>query len=133
MTRLPRHDDAPILIVDDDLDIREALVETLEDMGFPVVTAAHGSEALALLRHTPVLPSLILLDLMMPVMDGYRFWEELRRDPELASIPVAIITAGHGVDRSRLGQGIHILPKPINVPRLLTVVRGLRATSASGS
>src|SRR5689334_12220239 len=93
----------PILIVDDDLDVREALAETLEDRGFNVVTAENGHDALRLLRTTNVRPSVILLDLMMPIMDGYTFLEEQRKDPALA-IPVAIITAAHGVDRSRAGD-----------------------------
>ena len=119
--------DRPILIVDDDLDIREALAETLEDRGFVVITAANGRDALATLRSAKALPSIILLDLMMPVMDGYGFLEERRRDPTLASIPVAIITAGHGVDRSRLGDSAPIVPKPINVAQLVNTLRQLQS------
>jgi len=57
-------------------------------------------------------------------MDGYGFLEERAKDPSLASIPVAIITAGHGVDPNRLGKA-PILPKPIDVPRLVSVLHGL--------
>jgi CheY-like chemotaxis protein len=64
----------PVLIVDDDLDIREILAEALADLGFEVVTAAHGRDALTMLGRMAVLPSAILLDLMMPVMDGTDSW-----------------------------------------------------------
>src|SRR5687768_15357853 len=108
--------EGPILIVDDDLDIRETLTEILEDRGFDVITAANGLEALNLIRSAEAAPSVILLDLMMPVMDGYGFLEEYRRAPALASIPVVVVTAGHRVDRSLLGSAA-LVPKPIDVQR----------------
>jgi len=120
----------PVLLVDDDLDIREILPETLADMGFDVVTAANGLEALTLVGQMPVRPSVILLDLMMPVMDGYGFLEERRKKPEIASIPVAIITAGHGIDKVRIGDHAPIIWKPFNVPHLVSVLHQLRAGSA---
>ncbi len=119
----------PILIVDDDFDIREALSDTLEDRGFTVITAANGREALKLLREMSVPPSVILLDLMMPVMDGYAFLNEQQKDPALAGLPVAIITAGHGIDHSRLGDSPPILPKPIKLPQLLSTLQKLRESS----
>jgi CheY-like chemotaxis protein len=115
----------PILLVEDDRDIREILAETLEEEGFDVVTAENGRMALDEIRGTSSSPSAILLDLMMPVMDGYAFLEERRRDPALASIPVAIITAGDRVDMERIG-GIPILAKPIDVPQLIRVLRDLQ-------
>lgn len=117
---------APILIVDDDLDIRELLAEALEDLGFAAVTAANGLEAAKLIRSMETPPSIILLDLMMPVMDGYEFLQERSRDPLLAAVPVAIITAGHGVDPDRLGKTT-IIPKPIDVPLLVDVIEGVRS------
>jgi CheY-like chemotaxis protein len=120
-----------VLVVDDDLDIREALTDTLEDRGFSVMSAANGHEALALLRSLDVPPAVILLDLMMPIMDGYGFLEEHRKDAALAVIPVAIITAGHGVDRSRIGEVTPIVPKPIDVPRLFSILDALGASLAS--
>ncbi|HWC75025.1 MAG TPA: response regulator [Gemmatimonadales bacterium] len=117
----------PILVVDDDLDLRETLADTLKDRGFDVVTAANGLEALKLVRSLASPPSVILLDLMMPVMDGYGFLEERRKDPGLASIPLAIVTAGHGVDRKRLGNGAPIVPKPFNLPQLLGILHQLRS------
>jgi CheY-like chemotaxis protein len=114
-----------ILVVDDDLDIREALSDILTDRGFQVMSAANGQEALRLLRGLKDAPSVILLDLMMPIMDGYGFLEEHDKDSSLALIPVAIITAGHGIDRSRIDRAAPILPKPIDVPRLFSVIEGL--------
>jgi signal transduction histidine kinase/CheY-like chemotaxis protein len=116
----------PVLLVDDDLDVREALADLLEHRGFPVVTAGNGVEALAILRATGERPSLILLDLMMPVMDGYEFLEAQRRDPDLSEIPVAIITAGQAVDRARVAVAIPVLSKPIDVKRLMDTLRRLR-------
>ena len=116
-----------VLVVDDDLDIREALTDILEDRGFSVMSAANGREALALLRSLDAPPTVILLDLMMPIMDGYGFLEEHRKDASLAVIPVAIITAGHGVDRSRIDDVTPIVPKPINVPRLFSILDDLGA------
>ncbi len=120
-----------VLVVDDDLDIREALADILEDAGFSVMTAANGREALTLLRKLDTPPAVILLDLMMPILDGYGFLEEHRKDASLAAIPVAIITAGHGVDRSRIDQVTPILPKPINVPRLFGILDDLSASLGS--
>jgi CheY-like chemotaxis protein len=120
----------PILLVDDDLDIREALTDTLEDRGFQVVSATNGLEALELLRSMAVRPSVILLDLMMPIMDGYGFLDAQRKDPKLAAIPVAIITAGHGVDRDRLGDSAPVVAKPIKVPHLVDLLRRLQARGA---
>jgi CheY-like chemotaxis protein len=114
-----------VLIVDDDPDIREILAETLVDKGFDVATAANGLEALRLLRSMSVPPSVILLDLMMPVMDGYGFLEQRRRDPALASIPLAIVTAGHGIDQDRLDDGLQIISKPFEVSRLVGVLHTL--------
>jgi len=114
-----------VLVVDDDVDIREILAEVLDDVGFDVTTAANGREALAVVRDTTVRPSVILLDLMMPIMDGYGFLEQRSLDPALASIPIAIVTAGHGVDRARIGQGIPIIVKPFDTRQLLGVLHRL--------
>ncbi|HEY2407585.1 MAG TPA: response regulator [Polyangiaceae bacterium] len=123
----------PILVVDDDLDIREALSDLLEDRGFRVLTVANGLEALKVVRGGASPPLVILLDLMMPILDGYGFLEEQKKDPAIASIPVTIITAGHSVDRGRLGDGVSILPKPINVPQLDTLLHDLRAATRTST
>ena len=121
---------SPVLIVDDDADIREALADLLVERGFSVVTASHGAEALTLLRFMNAPPSIILLDIMMPVMDGYGFLAEQRLDPQLSGIPVAIITAGHSVDHARLGQSPLILSKPINVSQLMATLRRIQRPEA---
>ncbi len=81
-----------ILVVEDDADARETLALVLEGEGFEVAMAADGAEALRYLRECP-LPCLILLDLMMPGMNGWEFRRQQRRDPELAAIPVLVVSA----------------------------------------
>lgn len=84
---------ARLLVVEDDRDIRDAVVEILQDEGYEVAAASDGQEALDHLRSGAPRPDLILLDLMMPVMSGYQFRQEQLAIPELASIPVLVITA----------------------------------------
>jgi CheY-like chemotaxis protein len=117
--------DRPVLLVDDDADIREALTDALELYGFLVVSAENGEDALRTLDEMPVQPFVILLDLMMPVMDGYAFLAE-RRHTRHAAIPVAVVTAGSGVERERLHDAVRVLQKPIHVPALLELLRGLQ-------
>src|SRR5690606_13804277 len=81
-----------ILVVEDDQDIRESVVEILEDEGHRVSAAADGREALERLQRAQPRPDLILLDLMMPVMNGFQFREEQLKRPELAGIPVVVDT-----------------------------------------
>ncbi|WP_437591904.1 response regulator [Sorangium sp. So ce1000] len=110
-----------ILVVDDDPDIRETLAELLQEEGYAVASAAHGGEALSVLRTDPR-PGLILLDLMMPIMDGWQFRAEQKKDPELAAIPVVIISAtGRDEFVSSLGAA-QFLKKPINLEQLLAAV-----------
>jgi len=108
-----------ILVVEDDDDAREAIVAILQLTGYQAVPAADGEEALDCLRHIAH-PDLILLDLWMPVMDGWQFREEQRKDPDLADIPVVVVSA--------LGAQAHIdanevITKPIDAERLLATVR----------
>jgi CheY-like chemotaxis protein len=117
----------PILIVDDDPDIRDVLAEALVEIGFDVVTAVHGRDALTLLERMVVRPSAILLDLMMPVMDGYGFLQERMKDEALACIPLAIVTAGHGIDHERIGGTTPIVRKPFDLALLVRVLRSLQA------
>jgi CheY-like chemotaxis protein len=86
-----------IMVVEDAEDIRDSVAEILETEGYEVVSAAHGREALEKLRAAAELPGLILLDLMMPVMDGFQFRTEQQRDSRLALIPVLLMTAGGDV------------------------------------
>lgn len=109
-----------LLVVDDDADIRAVLQDFLEGEGYDVATAGNGREALTVLRENGV-PCVILLDLMMPIMDGWQFLEFKNTDEQLARIPVVVISAY----RDQLPrQGIaEVLAKPIDVDRLLTVVQ----------
>jgi CheY-like chemotaxis protein len=110
--------DGPILVVDDDDDIRDALVGLLRDAGHPVVEAMDGRQALDVARSS--LPRMILLDLMMPVMDGYEFLAERAKHVSLVDIPVVVITASG--TRSVPGAS-GVLHKPFNVDDLLAVVK----------
>ena len=82
----------PILVVEDEQDIREAVSDLLEMEGYAVATACNGQEALRMLDG-PADPCLILLDVMMPVMDGHTFMERLRADGAHQHIPVVITSA----------------------------------------
>jgi CheY-like chemotaxis protein len=119
-----------ILLVEDDVDLREALAELLEGRGFRVSTATNGADALQRLQSMPAPPDVILLDLMMPVMDGYGFLDARRVEPLLASIPVIVVTAAHALDRARLGDLTPVIRKPIQLPQLMSA---LRQFGASGS
>jgi CheY-like chemotaxis protein len=89
-----------------------------------VATAADGSEAIELLRRQPAPPCLILLDLMMPGMNGFEFRAELEADPQLARIPIIIITgAGVLVDEKSGTLRAEVLRKPFDLKALLTTVK----------
>lgn len=83
-----------ILLVDDDVDLRDSLADALEAEGFSVMRAGNGEQALAHLRERgSAAPDVILLDLLMPVMNGWQFCQEKQRDPALARIPVVAMSA----------------------------------------
>src|SRR5262245_64624414 len=114
-----------ILIVDDDNDVRSALSELLEEEGFAVEGAPNGREALARLRDGGAHPAVILLDLMMPGMDGWDFRSEQLRDPRLAAVPVVIVSAS-GFSRESIGMQFRpaaYVEKPIERNELLEVIR----------
>src|SRR4030081_2307893 len=102
----------PVLVVDDDPDIRETLRFVLEDAGYPVYTAENGKEALAILASAERLPGLILLDLMMPVMSGAEMLKAPKAVPALAQIPVTIFTAS-GAPMPPLASSM--LKKPVDL------------------
>ena len=113
-----------VLIVDDDADIRGAVLETLEDEGYLVLGARNGREALELLRSLPVQPGLILLDMMMPVMDGLGFRAEQLSDPSIAEIPVVVMTADAQVaKKADKLQAKALLKKPVGLEELFAVVK----------
>jgi CheY-like chemotaxis protein len=106
----------PVLVVDDDCDVRDALRALLETMGFRVVVAVNGRDALDRIQRG-VLPCLVVLDLEMPVMDGWGFRDALLRDPRLAGIPV-IVSSGRPRQRPAPPRLAADLPKPVDVDRL---------------
>jgi CheY-like chemotaxis protein len=108
-----------VLIVDDDEDIRNTITDILELRGYQVSAAADGREALERLRNG-LRPGVILLDLMMPIMNGWEFLEATRGRAEIARIPVVVLSASHG------GVGRHdvfsVLPKPVELDCLLATL-----------
>jgi CheY-like chemotaxis protein len=119
-----------ILLVEDDLSIHQSLGESLEESGYLVITAVDGREAIALLR-SGVRPSAILLDLMMPVMDGWDFRHEQRSDPRLRDIPVIVITASGfsaSTVRTQLGD-VEVIAKPIQRPELFRALARAAGTA----
>lgn len=112
-----------ILVVDDDVSIREFLVELLTEEGYDAEAAANGQEALQKLAASESLPDLILLDLMMPVMSGWQFRIEQLTNPRLAAIPVIAISATTELGKHAQALSVHAhLAKPFQVPALLEAV-----------
>jgi len=107
-----------VLIADDDSDIRESLADVLHRMGYEVATVSDGKEALEFLADTT--PCLLLLDLMMPRVDGWQVTAKMHADPALADIPICVITAGTDRPPPELAD---VLRKPIELRELLDVVR----------
>jgi CheY-like chemotaxis protein len=110
-----------VLIVDDDPDIRDAVGECLRYEGYDVHSAADGRDALDRLEYG-LRPAVILLDLMMPVLNGFDVLEALKSRPEWKSIPVVIVSANRGYEVEDLSGAVSILRKPVNVDRLLAAV-----------
>jgi CheY-like chemotaxis protein len=111
----------PVLIVEDDADLREMMAQLLSLEGFQTATAANGREALEYLHHSES-PDVILLDLMMPVMDGWEFRRLQQADPALAAVPVIVLSA---LDQNRTADvtASAFLKKPLDFDRLLQLVR----------
>ena len=108
-----------VLVVDDDYDLRETMRDVLEEEGYLVQTASNGQDALDCLRDGES-PEVVLLDLMMPVMDGWHFLDEIARDSALADIPVVVMSASKEGLRS-LGDKV-FLGKPLDYHNLVTAV-----------
>jgi CheY-like chemotaxis protein len=109
-----------ILVVDDDPDIRESLREVLEDEGYDVACVGNGREALDYLKSSQPRPCVILLDLMMPVMDGWQFRREQKQDSAIADIPLVVITATG--KRPVLIDAAELVMKPLDLNRLFEAV-----------
>ena len=125
MARTLRH--CPVLIVEDDEDLREMMAQLLTLEGFQTATVANGREALEYL-HNASKPDVILLDLMMPVMDGWEFRRQQQADPSIAPVPVIVLSA---LDQGRASnlEATAFLKKPLDFDRLLTLVRVYCQTS----
>jgi CheY-like chemotaxis protein len=119
-----------VLIVDDDDVIREALQTALEDAGLAVRTAEHGRAALETLDTWT--PDLILLDLMMPVMDGWAFREAQQKTPAASRIPVIVLSAAHGLtDIAEAVRAARVIPKPFDLDEVITAVFGILQRSGA--
>jgi CheY-like chemotaxis protein len=117
---------ARILVVEDDIAIRQTLAELLADEGFEVACASNGAEALDHLSCSAA-PSLILLDLAMPVMDGWKFRSAQREDPRLARIPTVVVSASHSADRRCVEELAPdaFLAKPFDLDSLMSTIHRL--------
>ena len=110
-----------VLVVDDDPGVGDALAMVLSDEGYQVVTARDGRAALSYLADHEA-PSIILLDIMMPGMDGYAFRKEQRRHPALAAIPVVVLSAGARNEPVMEMCPAGFLGKPVDVDALLALL-----------
>jgi CheY-like chemotaxis protein len=108
-----------VLLVEDDEIVRRALKMVLEWEGYRVDCAANGQEGLDFLR-AGGLPSIILLDMMMPVLDGKQFRQEQKGDPRFASIPLIVVSGAHFASTV---DGDHLVRKPFEVQELLSAIR----------
>ena len=111
----------PVLIVEDDADLRDMMAQLLSLEGFNAATVSNGREALEYL-HNGARPDVILLDLMMPVMDGWEFRRRQQADPAVSGVPVIVLSA---LDQARAADvnANAFLKKPLDFDRLLTLVR----------
>jgi CheY-like chemotaxis protein len=117
-----------VLVVDDDVDCLEALRFLLQDEGYHVEVARHGQEALDYFRQGGR-PAVVILDLLMPVMDGLEFLRRRRDDPVLSSTPVIVLTATD----ARLGsQDEVVLRKPVDFPVLVSKIERACSSTAGG-
>ena len=110
----------PVLVIEDDEATREMLRYLIESAGCSVVTAANGLDALEQLRNG-LTPGLILLDLMMPIMDGCAFDHELARDLQLSSIPTIVVTA-FPERAAGLARHLSVVQKPVEIDQILALV-----------
>ena len=111
-----------VFVIEDDADTREMLGQVLEIEGYEVTLAGDGQDALRRLRTEPP-PRVILLDLMMPGMNGWQFRGEQQRDPALAVIPVVVLSGDDGVERKATALGVSgYLRKPIDLGTLLETI-----------
>lgn len=121
MTTLPEAPRQIVMLVDDDEDIRELMSETLMAKGFVVLQAGNGLEAMEVLKETERLPSVVLLDMAMPTMDGPTFLRARAEDPILKDIPVLAIS-GSPPPKAATEEIEGFLRKPVEVTQLLQAI-----------
>lgn len=113
-----------ILVIEDDQYIRESIEMILESEGYHFISADNGKVALEKLCTMSELPSLILLDLMMPVMDGFQFRKELEKDSHLNKIPVVVMSAdGQINNKQKQVDCVHYLKKPLELDDVVNSVQ----------
>jgi two-component system response regulator CpxR len=118
-----------ILLVEDDLDIRDVLQDYLEEQGYDVVPAGTGKQAIDFLVMDPNSPpDMLILDLMMPIMTGWQVLERIRQDPQLAEMPVVVLTAAA---RDKPAGAAALLRKPFRLETLVETVRSFLAPTAT--
>ena len=113
-----------VLLAEDDLEIRDILQDLLEAEGYDVIPASHGRQALEFLqgaRGGEKLPDLVVLDLMMPLVDGHQVLDTMKSDPELSAIPVVVLSA---VARERPVGAAAFLRKPIPLQKFFDTIKG---------
>lgn len=116
-----KNESKKILIIDDNVNIRASLRMALELFGFEIFEAANGQEGLSLLQK--IIPSIILLDLMMPVMNGWQFVDSLAQEKTLSTIPIVVLTAF--IDKVKTIKANAFVAKPFEFTHLLEVINSI--------
>ena len=124
-----------VMIVEDDRDVRESIAEVLTDNEYFALAAVNGKDAIEKLRSAVKHPCLILLDIMMPVMDGWQFRAAQREDPDLGEIPVVVLTAHANIEEAAgVMAAAACLKKPVELEALLhTIEKFCRKPQAIGA
>lgn len=120
-----------VLVVEDDSDTRDLITEVLRDDGYRVCAAVNGQEALTAVQATPELPALIVLDLMMPVMNGWQFLDARAANRALAAIPVLVLSADPARQLVAQRGVVAVIGKPFDLSRLLRLVRAVTKAQAA--
>lgn len=120
MTVLPSY--KQVLVIDDEPTIRELIADALREAGYEIRSAGNGAEGLEILHHW--VPDAIVLDLMMPRLDGIGFGELLHLNPKLAHVPIVLVTAAYGVHEAGERVGAQaVITKPFELDELVETVR----------
>lgn len=111
-----------ILIVEDDFDIRQSMSDILEDLGYKVFSASNGRAGIDHLQKMDELPGVVILDLMMPVLDGFGFRKEQVKDKRLSSVPTILLSADSRLPEKAKDIGFEeFIKKPIDLDHLLSI------------